>query len=258
MLDAAPISKYLEAKSSRAQAGRRMKQLQPLRGLRGTPHAEVSRLIAQTWKTHPVRLADDLDVLHELFCTAHEDGLVAMGLVAAALPDEPQRALDLAERWLDMVDDVETADALGWMIYGPALGAAGEPVGEVLASWAHDPRPAVRRMALMGALSRLPVLLEGPTAAGIRARLGEQKVALTDSVDGVTLSRVCTAFLRDSNASVQKALARVLRSWGIWDPTGAEDFLKGIQGGVPKRLREEAMRGISKGRRRSTPRSDPR
>ncbi len=235
-----------------------MKQLQPLRGLRGTPHSEVARLIAQTWKEHPVRLADDLDALHELFCTAHEDGLVAMGLVAAALPDDPQQALDLAERWLDMVDDVETADALGWMIYGPALGAAGEPVGEVLSSWAKDPRPSVRRMALMGALSRLPVLLEGPTAAGIRARLGERQVALTDSVDGAALSRVCTAFLRDSNASVQKALARVLRSWGIWDPTGAEDFLAGVQGGVPKRLREEAMRGISKGRRRSTPTADPR
>ena len=258
MLDAAPISKHLEAKASQAQAGRRMKQLQPLRGLRGTPHAEVARLIAQTWKKSPVRLPDDLDALHELFCTAHEDGLVAMGLVAAALPDDPQQALDLAERWLDMVDDVETADALGWMIYGPALAAAGEPVGEVLSSWSRDPRPSVRRMALMGAMSRLPVLLEGPTAAGIRARIGEQKVALTDSVDGATLSRVCKAYLSDSHASVQKALARVVRSWGAWDPEGVETFLAGVQGGVPKRLREEAMRGIRKGRRRSTPTADPR
>jgi hypothetical protein len=113
-------------------------------------------------------------------------------------------------------------------------------------------------MALMGALSRLPVFLEGPTAAGIRARLGEQKVALTDSVDRATLSRVCTAYLADSNASIQKALARVLRSWGIWDPEGVEAFLGRVQGGVPKRLREEAMRGVSKGRRRSTPTADPR
>jgi len=235
-----------------------MKQLQPLKGLRGTPHAEVARLIAQTWKKRPVRLVDDGDALHELFCTAHEDGLVALGLVAAALPDDPQGALDLAERWLDMVDDVETADALGWMIYGPALGAAGEPVGEVLSSWARDPRPAVRRMALMGALSLLPILLEGPTAAGIRARLGEKRVALTDSVDGVSLSRICTAYLRDADASVQKALARVLRSWGIWDPKGVEGFLAGIKGGMPKRLREEAMRGVAKGRRQSTARADPR
>ena len=130
-IDPHAVSSLLERASSATVAQKRMKQVQPLKGVRGVPFAELSRLLARTWR-QGIDLAEDADAIHELFCTAHEDGLVALGLAAAAVEDEPEEALELAERWLDMVDDLETADALGWLLWGPALRAVGEPVGTVV------------------------------------------------------------------------------------------------------------------------------
>ncbi len=258
MIDTQDISKKLESAAKKDLAGRRMKHVQPLRGVRGTPHATVASVIAATWKQGQLDLAQDSESLLELFSTAHEDGLVAIGLVASLLPDAPQEALDLAERWIDLVDDVETADALGWMVYAPGLAAAGEPIGEVLCSYARDARPIVRRLAVMALMARLPMPLEGPCAAGVRERVGNRRALLIDRVDSKTMWSVCTAYIQDSDPLVRKALARVIRAWGQCEPAAVEEFLATIPGGVNRRIREEAQRGIRKGIRLSTFSDDSR
>jgi hypothetical protein len=60
---------------------------------------------------------------------------------------------------------------------------------------------------------------------------------------------VADLLVRDHEPHVRKALARLLRCWAQGDPDAVEEWLQSVRGGVPKVLREEAERGIKRGRR---------
>jgi len=250
LFDAESLSDVLEALSDDALARRRGKHLKPLKGLRGTPLSQVARVGEVAWK-EGVNLFDDANELHNLFCTAQEDGLMAIGLVAAAAPDEPDEALDLAERWLEMVDDLETADALGWILYGPALLASDRSFAHALLAQVRG-APIRRRVAVMALMAALPVPLEGPSAAPLRVRVGERHVVITDVPLSVPINAVCHGYRTDTDPHVRKALARVLRTWGEHDPDAVEAWLDEAQerGGIPKFVRESTQKGVKKGRRR--------
>jgi hypothetical protein len=241
------ISEELDTNSDRGLATRKSQHVQPLRGLRGTPASEVAKCIAKIWRKEKPSLFDSADDLHSLFLTAHEDGLVAIGIAAAGLTDDADIAMDLATRWLDMTDDVETADAIGWLLLGPALLTTGS--WGSINRWAGDHRPVVRRAAVMACMSALPVPIEGPAAAGLRERAGEKHLTIVDAPQSRLVSSVMARTFRDSDPLVLKAVARVLRSWGENDPEAVVVFLENIVGGIAKRLREHAQKGIRKGRR---------
>ena len=124
MQDPDVISQSLEAVSDGHTA--RARQVQPFRGVRGVAQRDVTRILVDTWRASPLRLPDDEELLQTLFMTAFEDGLVAVGLLAAALPDAPVDVLDMVDEILPHVDDTETADAIGWLVLGPGLLATGE------------------------------------------------------------------------------------------------------------------------------------
>ncbi len=247
MFDPHQISSALAKKADRALASRRMRHVQPLRGLRGTPHAVVAELAACAWREGRPGV-DDAEALHELFCTAHEDGLLAIAQAAALVPDGPHEVLDLAERWLDMVDDPETADALGWLVLGPALLAAGEPVGESLAGLRGHGQVSVRRAGVMAAMACLPAPVEGCAAAALRERFGQKNLRFVEQAMSPQVRQVVEAFAADRAPTVRKGLARLLRCWGQHDPSGAEALLQTVNN-LPQFVREEAERGIRKGKR---------
>ena len=241
------ISEYLDDNSDRGLATRKSQHVQPLRGLRGTPASDVAKLISKIWRKESPSLFESADDLHRLFLTAHEDGLVAIGLAAAGLTEDPDIALDLAHRWLDMTDDVETADPIGWLLLGPAMLATGS-AGK-LAGLAKDHRPMVRRASVMACMAALPVPIEGPAAAGLRERVGEKQVSIVDTPQSEVVRSIMECTFRDSDPLVLRAVGRVLRSWGESDPGSVVVFLENIKGGIAKRLREQAQKGIRKGLR---------
>ncbi|MEC7242700.1 MAG: DNA alkylation repair protein [Myxococcota bacterium] len=242
------ISRRLDMLAKDPVALRRMKQIQPLKGLRGVTLGEVAQVAAEAYRHKPLVLPDDFDVLHDLFCTAHEDGLVAIALASAAAVDEPEDGLELGLRWLDMVDDLETADALGWLLIGPALQAMASE--DELAAMVKDERSMVRRTAVMGCLSALPVRVEGPAAAALRERAGERHIQMVDAPNSELLAKVMLRAVRDRDPHVLRAVGRVLRGWGESDAHAVTQFIETCPGGMPKRLREQAEKGARKGRRR--------
>ena len=244
------ISQTLESLSDTDTARKRRKHIKPFKGLRGTPARGVTDMVVSVWKKAPPNLPTDSDALHHLFCTAHEDGLVAIGLAAARVPDTPDEVLDLVDRWLSMVDDHETADAIGWLMFGPALVAAGEPAARILAEHASHPRPWVRRAALMACMALLPVAVEGQPAAALRARVKEKRIQMVEAPVSDALAAVTRCFFRDKDPAVRKAHVRVLRAWAEHEPDAVEEILHGVPGGVAKVLREPVEKAIKKGRRR--------
>ncbi len=251
-LDPVIVSMNLETESDGAVAKRRGKQVRPLKGLRGVAPGEVARQAADIWR-RGVDLDQDEDALHDLFCTAHEDGMLALSLTAAGVGRWPDVALGLAERWLEMVDDLETADALGWLVWAPALRAVGEPVGQTLAKTIRaSGQPVVRRAALMGGMALTSTRVEGPAAAALRETWGGDKRGLGDGSGSEDLALVASAAMKDSSPHVRKALGRLLRCWAHDDPEAVVAMVAGVKGGVPKQLRAEVERGVRKGRRKRT------
>ena len=249
MENPANISKALEAASDDDYARKRAKQISPLRGLRGVPAREVVQILVASWKRSPAVMPRDEAPLHRLFTTAFEDGLVAAGLLAAALPQDPLETLDLTERWIGIVDDLETADALGWLLLGPGLLASGEPFLDTVRVLMEHGHPIRRRVAVMACMSLLPVPIEGPSAAALREQLGQRRLAFVEEPLTEPLVALMPAAMMDRDAHVRKAAARLLRQWGALAPDAVEALLTEQRGGVPRYVRDEAEKGIRRGRR---------
>lgn len=248
MLDAEILSELLEAVADPQLARKRGREIQTLRGVRGVPYGEIARVGAAAWIEYSPTWTDE-DEVQALFSTAFEDGLLAIGLLAAMLPDAPSEALDVARDWVERIDDHTTADALGWLVLGPALLASGQPVGRALRTVLSGSHKSARRAAVMAGMALLPEEIEGPSAAPLRARLGSRAVRFVDAPRSADLYELASAALRDEDPAVRKALRRVVGAWAVHDPQAAEAFLESTTGGVPRMIRDAVVKGARKARR---------
>lgn len=245
------IARRLDAGSTEETAKNHRNQHPTLRGFRGAPHAVIAQVTHDAWTQGGWALPRAEDRLDELFRSAWEDGIVAIGLLAASVPDRPDDALEIAADWLDRVDDTATADTLGWLVLGPAVLAGSADPSEALAAWKSRARGEARRAAVMGGMALTTTPVEGPAAAALRARVGVPKVAFVEAARSDWLDPWCFAFLRDEDPVVRKALRRVLGAWAGDDPEAATAFIHGVKGGVPTLLREEVERAARKSRRKA-------
>jgi len=236
------LSQALEAASTKALAKTRGREVRTLKGVRGVPDGETASIAAAAWREQKPSLPDDEDDLSQLFGTAFEDGLVAVGLLAAMLPDAPMDVFDIGLDWLSRTDDGATADALGWLVLGPGALAANLPQSRILDVTRRANHPAVRRAGVMSAMALTGERIEGPAAAPLRERLGSRMVRFVDAPDSRRIAEVCAAFLRDEDPMVRKALRRLVRTWGGVDPEATVAWGRGTAGGLPRLIRDEILR----------------
>ena len=228
------LSVELAAKADDEVAHRLKKHVHTLRGVRGVAPGEVSRVVAQAAAALDLDLAQDGPALSALFGTAWEDGLAAIGLVATVVATQADDAADLGLQWADRTDDVGTADALGWYVLGPAAVITAQ-VGDLVALRKH-PRPETRRCAVSAALAWTTEPIEGPAAAGLRAKLGATSLSMVDAPQTELLFAVCSRFARDEAAPVQKAMRRVLKAWAASEPRVVVRWAETVKGGLPRML----------------------
>jgi hypothetical protein len=240
LIDATAISAALEAAADGWTARMMRREVQPLRGLRGVPNGPLARLI-DGFARQNVDLDRDAAELDRLFGSALEDGLVAIALVASRLPSAPDAAWDLGRSWLGRIDDVRSADDLGWLVLGPAALAAGQGSSPLLHLRATQP-PVGRRALVAAAMAFLPVPIEGPAAAGLRATLEQRSLAFVAEARTADLAAFASAFFRDEAPQVQKGVRRLLRAWGTADPAGLVVWADTVRGGFPKLLGEDVLR----------------
>ena len=248
MLEPDVVSDLLDAFVDNHTARTRGREIQTLRGVRGVPTGEVARVAAAVWEEQQPTMQDEV-ALTRLFGTAWEDGLIAIGILAALLPDHPAEALDVGREWADRVDDHQTADALGSLVLGPGILATGQDPVKALGGLLGHHRPAVRRAALLSGLAMVPEEVKGPSVAPLRARMGVEGILFVAEPQTEAVRAVVEAGLRDPDPSVRKGLRRVLAAWSLHDPEAAMDWLGSVKGGVPKILREAAEKAARKGRR---------
>ncbi|MCB9676587.1 MAG: DNA alkylation repair protein [Alphaproteobacteria bacterium] len=247
-MDESLISETLESASDGDTARKAARQVHTLRGLRGTPQGEIARIAAAVWRKDPPSLEDE-GPLSRLFSTAWEDGIVAVGLLAALVPDGPGEAFDIAREWLGRIDDLMTADALGWLVLGPAFAASGadaERLDTFVAELRQRPHPAVRRAGVAMGLAFLPIPIQGPSAAPLRERLGEKALQFVAEPLSPLVHVIAHRFLRDEDPAVRKALRRLLREWVRADPAAVVHWESTVRGGLPKMLSAETKRAHRK------------
>lgn len=246
-MNAEAISDTLELLSSPEDARRRGRDIQTLRGIRGTPDGEVARIAASSWHEERPSWPDSYDEITALYHTAFEDGIVAIALLGALLPDAPSEVYELGLDLLERVDDVLTADALGSVVLGPGLLATGR-LSDLLSVSRAAPRPEARRAAVAAALPATGAPITGSAMAALRERVGERNLRFVEEPRQDVLRSILDAFVRDSSPAVHKGLRRVLRTWAKIDRDAATDWANNVPGGIPKTLRAEL--GGSKKKRR--------
>ena len=244
------LSETLEEMSDSSVMRKHRKQVQPLRGIRGVSFGEVAALGAATWEEQAPKLPADGPSLTALFGTAWEDGLIAIGLLATCVPDQPKIALNIGLEWATRVDDTQTADALGWLVLGPASLASQQGMLRSLSEIPGHGRPAVRRMLTSAALACTTAAIEGPSAAPLRARLQAPQVRYVDEALIGTLRDVVDATWRDEAPQVRKGVRRLIRAWGQDDDLSLKDWSEHVRGGLPTMLRAEIKKAHRKGEKR--------
>ncbi len=249
-MDAAALSKALDDLSDAGAARRMVREVHTLKGVRGVVPGEVARVAASAWKQQATDLDRDEDALAALFSTAFEDGLLAIALLAAAVPDAPDDALEIGLDLLDRVDDHQTADALGWLVLGPARLASGRPLGDLLRAADGREHASPRRAVCASGLALTPEIVKSPSAAALRERLAARQIRFVDDTRSDDLGVLCTHFVRDDAPSVRKILRRVVGAWAVHDPEAATAWAADVRGGIPKMIREELERCARTGRRR--------
>lgn len=230
----------LEALADEQTRARTARQISCIRGLRGVPQGELAQIAAELWRADPPRLPRDAPELAAAFGGAWEDGLIAIALLATAVTDDPRRALQIGLDWAERTDDLLTADALGWLILAPCallLGCEDEILDRL-----EDCRPEARRAAIAMGLGFLPIPVESPAAAGLRAKHELRHVQIVDAPRSDRLAPLCDRLVRDPAPAIRKGLRRVLRSWGAHDPQALARWAEGVRGGLPRMLSDEVRR----------------
>lgn len=245
------LSETLEALSSDQDARKKGQHVRTLRGLRGVPDGEVAQVLAAAWHEERPTLPDDAWALNQLYGSAHEDGLVAIGLAAALVPDRPREVLEFGLDLLDRVDDLETADALGWVLLGPAALAC-DALDLLLARTRDHDHEAARRAGVVAGLAMTTGTVRGPAASALRERLGTKRVQLVDRALSDHLATWADAFLRDDSPSVRKGLRRLLRLWTKGDAPAVVRWADRVGGGLPKLLKKETDRARRRAERESS------
>lgn len=241
-VDIEDLTDRLTRLASTGQAKKNTKHVHTLRGVRGVSDGEVARLLASAWPENRPIFPDDIPDVRQLFFGAHEDGIIAIGLLAAGMTDDPEEVLELGLDLLESVDDVQTADALGWLVLGPAVLAAGRSPTLLIKLAKTLTRDSQRRCIAMAALAWLPEPLEGAAAAALRKRMGEKRIAFVEEPVTEAVHAMMTGLLRDESPAVRKALRRILRAWTQADPDAVVAWGVQAAGGLPKLLRAEVKR----------------
>ncbi len=228
----------LAANAEDAVATRARRAIRPLRGIRGVPLAVVARTADTIWK-RGISLPRDADALDAAFGTAFEDGLVAIALAAAALPDSPVVASALGLAWAHRTDDPTTADALGSILLGGSVALAG---GVSRLDALRQGSVWCRRSRWMAAMGRLPVPLEGPAVAGLRARLGTPNVQWVDAPQRADVAALLDDAVKATDPPLHKALRRILTTWSATDEEGCRAWAQPRWSQLPPVVRNALTR----------------
>ncbi len=213
------------------------------RGFRGTP----ARLIAELLEEDPtVNIKSEMEQLHRLFMTAHEDGMIAIGLLSVAALSEPDLAAELAERWLGLIDDVESADALGWTVLGPL---ELQHVGSNAQHYRQWSGVYAKRAWITSLMAALPEPPKGAHVAALRAHLGAEQVIFVEAPAQELLQGAFPAFVTEENHTLRKAIAALIRSWATFTPEAVAEVIDAQRENLPRWLREPYERGVRRHRR---------
>ncbi len=96
-------------------------------------------------------------------------------------------------------------------------------------------------------LAMLPIRLEGPSAAPLRAKIGQKQIQFVDAPVNAALGPLLTGLVRDEDPGIRKVLRRILKEWRKVDPVAMVAWADTIRGGLARILQDE----VNKARRKT-------
>ena len=238
----------MEQRSSIDTARKLRREVKSIKGIHGVNSRDLSSIIIDLFDTSGPTLLENLDQVDDLFGHSYEEGLIAVGLLAATLPDAPELCFELALSWLERVDEHQTADSIGWLLIGPGMLATRTPCSEVIQIVEQNDHPLAMRSAVISGLAALPEVVSLTAAAGLRARLGTPEIRFVDEAASTIVSELLTTYFKRAEPVVRKGVRRLLGAWTRCDQEAVIEWQQRAQqmGGLHKMLSTEIARQTKK------------
>lgn len=246
MYDLTYYETRLSAHVNRKLAIQRHRESPTLRGTVGVPYSELTKIISESeW----AELPQDEEMIKALYSQSLEEGLISISLLSVCVLSTPAVALELANSWVPYLDDVQTADALGHLVIGPASLSLGLDLNERIKQ-SKDGSPYSRRAEVMSLMAALPEPIHGPAAAGLREYLNAEVVTFVEDPYDKVVGNGLLLVLRDNSPIVRKSFSSVLRAWTACSKDAVDEW---VMQSVPDRhpwVKDGLKRGIRERNRR--------
>lgn len=217
---------------------RKMKQqIQPFKGIRGVPFSVVAQLLDED---PTLDVESQSEEVHTLFMSSFEEGLIAVGLLSVAVLTQPEQSWELAQKWLTLIDDVTTADALGKIVIGPCALLLNIDIPSEIEN--HQSAFA-KRALLMSLCAYVPEPPKGPWVSALRSHLQSEQIIFVEEAQTHHYATLFTYFLKEEHPLLRKAVIQLLQLWSSHDLTSLDKILENHPQNLPKWLKKSYEKG---------------
>jgi hypothetical protein len=214
-------------------------QIQPFKGIRGVPYATIAQLLDED---PSVDIESQSEELHSLFMGSFEEGLIAVGLLSVASLTHPSDSWELAQKWLTMVDDIITTDALGKIVIGPCALQLNIDIPKELQI---NNKVYSQRALLMSLCSFVPESPKGPWVSALRSHLQSEQVIFVDKPMTHHYQSLFPYFLKEEQPQLRKSIIYLIQLWSSHDLPSLDKIIEKHPQNLPKWLKK----GYEKGRK---------
>ena len=212
-------------------------QIQPFRGIRGIP---FSVLATEIDSEYTVQLPEESDQIHALFLQSFEEGLIAIAMLSVAALTQPNQAWEIAQKWLPMLDDVISSDALGKIVIGACALQLNLDIPHILSEYNNT---YAKRSLYMGLCAFVPAPPKGPWVAALRSHLQSEQVIFVEEPATHHYESLFVQFLKTEEPLLRKAIAHLILLWSTYDLLSLDKKIESHPQNLPKWLKKSYERG---------------
>ena len=212
-------------------------QIQPFRGIRGIPFSVIAKELDEEYT---VTLPEQSEELYSLFLQSFEEGLIAIGILSVAALSQPENSWELVQRWLPMIDDVITSDAIGKIVIGPCALQLNLDIPNLISEYENVYAKRALYMSLCAFVPSPPI---GPWVSALRSHLQSEQIIFIEKPITHHYEHLFSQFLKMEIPLLRKAIVHLVQLWSTFDLLSIDKKIQNHPQNLPNWLKKSYEKG---------------
>ena len=213
------------------------KQIQPFRGIRGIPYSVIAKELDEEYT---LQLPEQSEEIYALFLQSFEEGLIAIGILSVASLTQPEDVWEIIQRWLPMIDDVITGDALGKIIIGPCALQLDLDIPNLISEYDNVYAKRALYMSLCAFVPSPPI---GPWVSALRSHLQSEQIVFVEKPATHHYECLFSQFVKTEEPLLRKAIIHLVQLWSSYDLVSLDKKIESHAQNLPKWLKKSYEKG---------------